>query len=405
MTRNTFTRGKFLIPKTDLYRWSVIACDQYTSQPAYWEEAERIVGDAPSSLRCVFPEVYLSRENTEEIRKIHNTMESYLGSDLFSEYKNSYIYIERTLSSGKVRKGIIGCIDLEDYDYHEDTYAPIRATEKTVTERLPSRIAIREEAPLELTHVIMLCDDAEKQLIETTDTTSLPLMYDFDLMQNGGHLKGWLIAGKDADEFDQKLNRYYESRKTHKILFAVGDGNHSVAAAREVYLQLKKDHPEIDYSNRPERYAMVELENIHDPIQEFEPIHRIFRQVDPGHLLEKLQEVYGSEDGEPLKWVCGNQSGIINVDISRTGYLLGSLQRFLDTYTERYGGETDYIHGEENIASLTGENTIGFILPALKNSSFFQTIEENGVYVRKSFSIGEADDKRFYLEARIIKQL
>lgn len=404
--KKIFKEADFLIPNdNDLLLWPVIAVDQYTSQPEYWENIRNTIGGAPSSLNCVFPEVYLGDTDLDEIRRIHGQMKAYLASGLFREFRDSYIYIERTVSSGRVRKGILGSIDLEAYDYADFTDLPIRATEKTVTERLPSRIAIREGAPMELSHVILLCDDEKKQLIESVDPETLPLIYDLELTGNGGHIKGWLMAGRDAEAFNERLNQYYEDKKGHSLLFAAGDGNHSIASAKEVYEKLKKAHPDVDYTDRPQRYMSVELENIHDPIQEFEPIHRIVYHVDPLHVLEKLEEECGDENGISVPWYSSQNSGIVKIDISDSGYAAGTVQKFLDRYMSLYGGEIDYIHDHDNLVSLCAQpETIGFELPPLDNSAFFSTIEKNGVYVRKTFSIGESDDKRYYLEARRITE-
>ena len=400
-----FQEGNFLIPKKEyLSVWPVIAVDQYTSQPDYWKNIKEIVGNSPSSLNCVLPEVYLNEGDTSQIERIQKTMREYLDSDIFEEYPSSYIYIERTVSSGKVRKGILGTIDLECYDYKDRTDLPIRATEKTVIERLPSRIAIRSGAPMELSHVILLCDDRKKQLIESIDPQTLPLLYDLDLMSGGGHIRGWLVAGKDAEAFNQRLEQYYKDKGDSTFLFAAGDGNHSIAAAREVYLELKKANPDTDYSGRPERYMSVELENIHDPIQVFEPIHRLVMNVDPDNVLKELEKERGSENGTVLRWYAGEKTGSLKIEISDTGYQTGTVQKFLDRYENKYGCDLDYIHDLENLIVLSKkENTIGFELEPLENSSFFKTIEENGVYVRKTFSIGESDDKRFYLEGRRIQ--
>lgn len=403
MNARIFREGNFLIPKTEkMSEWSVIAVDQYTSQPDYWQRVRETVKDYPSSLHCVYPEVFLPQGKPEQIQRIHKTMRQYLNSGLFQEYRDSYIYIERTLSSGKIRKGILGCIDLEAYDYRDHTDRAIRATEKTVIERLPSRIAIRSGAPLELSHVILLCDDAEKQLIESVSTENLPLLYDFALMENGGRIRGWLLAGKDAETFNERLERYYEYKKGCSMIFAAGDGNHSIAAAKEVYEQLKREHPGTDYTDRPERYMSVELENIHDPIQVFEPIHRIVYGADPSDVLNALRKEKEDENGVPLNWYSGEEKGTVYIDISDTGYETGTLQHFLDRYMETHECEIDYIHDRENLIELSAEGTIGFEVLPLENSSFFRTIENNGVYVRKTFSIGESDDKRFYLEARKI---
>lgn len=404
MNKRIFREGNFLIPnEKDLNKWPVIAVDQYTSQPEYWEKVKETVGSAPSSLHCVFPEVYLEEGGLKEIREIQDQMREYLNASLFREYPSSYIYIERTVSDGRVRKGVLGCMDLEAYDYADFTDLPIRATEKTVTERLPSRIAIRQGAPLELTHVILLCDDFRKQLIESVDPETLPLLYDLDLMGRGGHIRGWLLADEDAKAFDERLKQYYEDKKDCKMLFAAGDGNHSIASAKEVYEQLKRSDPDTDYTDRPERYMAVELENIHDPIQEFEPIHRILYQVDPLHVIAQLEKERAAEKGVSIPWYANGQQGTVTIDISDSGYAAGTVQKFLDRYMSAFGGEIDYIHDRENLISLCADdNTVGFELPPLENHAFFSTIEKNGVYVRKTFSIGESDDKRYYLEARRI---
>ena len=406
MKERIFREGNFLIPnENELTHWPVIAVDQYTSQPEYWQAVKESVKDDPSSLHCVFPEVYLGNTDLHEIEKIHDQMRKYLNSSLFNEYPDSYIYIERTLQDGRIRKGILGCIDLEAYDYADYTDLPIRATEKTVTERLPSRIAIRKGAPMELSHVILLCDDAEKQLIESFDPSELPLLYDLDLYGSGGHIRGWLVSGNDAKAFNERLDRYYETKKDSSLLFAAGDGNHSIASAKEVYEELKKEHPETDYSDRPERYMSVELENIHDPIQVFEPIHRILYETDPGNVLSQLKDELADENGVEIGWYCKNGKGTVKIDISDSGYAAGTVQKFLDRYLTHFSGEIDYIHDRENLIALSDrENTIGFELPPLENSAFFSTIEENGVYVRKTFSIGESDDKRYYLETRRITE-
>ncbi len=402
--RKIFRTGNFLIPKHEyLSSWPVIAVDQYTSQPEYWQKVKEQVSSRPSALNCVLPEVYLSEGNTDQIEVIHKQMKEYLEAGLFDEYPSSYIYIERTLSSGKVRKGVLGCMDLEAYDYRDHTDLPVRATEKTVIERLPSRIAVRTGAVMELSHVILLCDDERRQLIESIDPSSLPLLYDLELMCNGGHIKGWLVAGKDAEAFDERLEQYYRDKEGKTFLFAAGDGNHSIAAAKEVYEEMKKDHPEIGDPERPERYMSVELENLHDPIQVFEPIHRVVYNADPKQILNELKEERGSEDGEVLRWYSEGTSGEMRIDISDTGYMTGTVQKFLDRYENRYGCDFDYIHDLENLTQLCSQpSVIGFELPPLENTAFFETIEKNGVYVRKTFSIGESDDKRFYLETRKI---
>ncbi|MCR4952417.1 MAG: DUF1015 domain-containing protein [Solobacterium sp.] len=391
-----FVPGTFLIPEhCDLSKWSVIACDQYTSEPEYWQKAEALVGSAPSSLRCILPEAYLSETDLSLIEETHSAMLKYLNENLFREYPDSYIYIERSLQDGRVRRGILGCIDLEAYEYTDNTEAAVRATEKTVPERIPPRMAVRKDAPLEFSHVLLLCDDEKKQIIEGRDPSSMPLLYDFDLMLNGGHIRGWLVSGSEKEKLEAELRRY-ETEKAGRLIYAVGDGNHSLASAKVLYEESGRD-PAL-------RYACTELNNIRDDSYTFEPIHRIVQNADTDDLTAFLRS-HEQKGGTEIPFLCGGRETTLSLPVSKDSYTLKVLQDLLDQYLEDNPGEIDYIHGEEHLRSLCGKNTAGFVLPPLSADSFFANIEKNGAYCRKAFSIGEADDKRFYLECRKLKNL
>ena len=411
---NTFLPANILIPQVkDLSKWSVIACDQFTSQEDYWNRVKENVKDAPSSLNIVLPEIYLNGDYSYRIQSINDEMEKYLKDGLFKEYENSYIYVERTLLNGSIRKGIIGMVDLEQYDYTEGAISNIRASEKTVIERIPPRKEIRKDALIECPHILLLCDDDKKELIESVEKikNSLPVLYDFDLMENGGHIKGWLMEGQTVVDFQHQLEIYdkgadrrYQDLDALAILYATGDGNHSLATAKACYEDLKKTISEEEALNHPSRYALVELENIHDDSLEFEPIHRIIKHTDSDKLLNSFQAMAGQYNGNPIKWVSGSESGIIYLDDSKGQMPVAILQNFLDAYLSVNEGEIDYIHGDDSLISLAKEkDSIGFLLPSMAKGDLFRGIIADGVLPRKTFSMGHAQEKRYYLEARKIK--
>ncbi len=398
-----FMKADIMLPgSAPMETWSVIACDQFVSQPEYWDSAREIVGSAPSTLRLILPESELEGDCTAAIRQINDTMNAYLKEGIFRTEENCFIYVERTLLSGAIRKGVIGAVDLTEYDFSPDSKAAIRATEKTVPERLPPRMNIRREASLELPHVLLLCDDEEMLLVEslTAKKDTLPLLYDFDLMLGGGKIRGWLVASEDALAFEEKL-RDYEARMLTKygseaVLYAVGDGNHSLASAKRCY--------EENTDCLVARYALVELGNIHDEAQVFEPIHRIVKETDVRHLLSAMQDAIGKESGIPVHWYIGKESGTIFVSDPNGLLPVGIVQDFLDDYLKNHPGITDYIHGEEDLKQLAqNENVIGFLLPPVAKNAFFQGIIAGGTLPRKTFSMGHAREKRYYLEARKIK--
>lgn len=418
-----FKPADILIPKDlDFSKWSVVACDQFTSEPEYWEKAAEVVGDCPSTLNIIFPEVYLEREDGDKrIEKINAKMESYLKSDIFKEYKNSFIYVERTQSDGKIRHGIVGMLDLEEYDFNKGSQSKIRATEGTIIERIPPRQKIRRNAPLELPHILMLIDDRNKSVIEPLigQKADFEKLYDFDLMLGGGHLKGYKVSDKakndvlsgldalaDEDAFAEK----YGIPKGEKgvLLFAAGDGNHSLATAKTCWEELKQSLSADEIENHPARYALVELENIHDGALEFEPIQRVLFDVDPQDLMNSLMNYYSGASyddngGQKIRYTYGGNEGTIYISGGPSNLPVGTLQQFLDEYMADKGGRIDYIHGDEVVRGLTeAENTIGFMVDAMEKNDLFTTVIKDGALPRKTFSMGEAADKRYYLECKRI---
>lgn len=386
-----------MLPKlNDLSRWAVIACDQFTSQPSYWEKVKANAGDSPSAYNLILPEAFLTDDNSQAVSKINKAMNDYLSQNIFTEYKNAYIYVEREMLDGSARKGIVGAIDLEDYDYRHDTTPLIRATEQTVKERIPPRKSIRENSPLELSHVILLCDDERREIIEplTLAKHSMTKLYDFNLMLGGGHIRGWLIRGDNKRALNMRIDSYIKRKSRElSLVFAVGDGNHSLAAAKACY-----------EDGITSRYAMVELENIHDEALKFEPIHRIVRGVNVDAFIADVEKnICAKKESWPIKYYCQNKEGTIKIDKSKGASPLIVLQKYLD----ENNCSIDYIHDTDALKELSSEEgTIGFELPAFDESAkrdFFRVISESGVLPRKTFSMGHASEKRYYIEARRIQ--
>lgn len=414
MHQNCFLPAEILLPKVeDMSKWAVIACDQFSSQPAYWDRVRANAGDAPSTIHLILPEAQLGTEQEPALtEEINRTMAAYLEQDLFTVYPNSFVYVERTLQSGAIRKGLVGMVDLEAYDYSMGSTSDIRATEKTVVERIPPRMRVRKNAPLEFPHILMLADDHDKVLIEpiTAQKEHLKKLYDCTLMEDGGHIAGWLVDGAEAQAFMERLTTYtqhvgekYTGLPGTPMVFAVGDGNHSLATAKACYEELKKAHPDEDLSQHPARYALVELENIHDTAQEFAPIHRVIVKTDAPALLKAVQDNLCAETGFPVEWYMGKDHGTIYLDQSKGQLAVGILQSFLDQYLAQHNGETDYIHGDADLVELAAQdNAIGFLLPVMEKSQLFRGVIADGILPRKTFSMGHAREKRYYLEGRKI---
>lgn len=407
----TFKKADILIPQNvDLTKWSVVACDQYTSEPEYWHEVENFVGDAPSTLNITFPEVYLA-EGDARIQNINSTMHKYLRDGIFKKYPQSLIYIERTTDGKKVRKGIVGAVDLEDYDFKKGSDSKIRATEGTVLERIPPRVKIRENAPLELPHVMLLIDDKEGLVIEklAAQKNSMEKLYDFDLMQNGGHLTGYLVPDGIAEQTLAELGKLEESADASgAFTYAVGDGNHSLATAKTCWENLKKTLSPEERKTHPARFALCELENIHDNALFFEPIHRVVFGANPDALFEGMKKFYKTSQtdngGQCIEYITKSGTGKIYVDNPKSRLTVGTLQIFLDEYMKTHTNvTTDYIHGEDVCRELgKKDGNIGFVLPAMEKSELFPSVAQDGALPRKTFSMGEAYEKRFYMEAKMI---
>ena len=416
-----FGPADILLPQNcDLQRWAVVACDQYTSQPEYWQRVERFVGSAPSALHLILPESSLDGPNVEtDIMDVTNTMSRYLREGVFRTCPNALIYVERTLESGKVRKGLVGMVDLEAYDYEAGASTPIRCTEGTIMSRIPPRVAVRKNASVELPHVMLLTDDPGATVIEpiTAAKGRLEKCYDFELMENSGHLRGWLLDEAEKGRVAQALRALADPDAFHArygagevLLFAVGDGNHSLATAKACYERQKARLSPEQWADLPARYALVELVNLHDPTLEFEPIHRVLFGIDPKVLLDNLKNAHPGayegvgEDGHVLRYVWEQGSGAITVPHPDTALPVATLQSFLDKWLSIHRGRIDYIHGADVARSLADQpGNLAFLLPAMGKEELFPTVLHDGALPRKTFSMGEAQDKRFYLEGRKIR--
>ena len=418
-----FGPADILLPQDCEYaKWSVVACDQYTSQPEYWQRVEEYVGSAPSTLRLILPESCLDGPNVEtDIMEINNTMTRYLREDRFRTLPASLIYVERRLDNLRLRRGLVGMVDLEQYDYEPGASSLVRATEGTVMSRIPPRVAVRKNAPLELPHIMLLADDPEKTVIEPLSARKdrMEQVYDFDLMERGGHIAGWKLDGESMALVASALraladpaafNAKYGTVDKPVLLFAVGDGNHSLATAKACYERQKSMTPEAQWADLPARYALVELVDLHDPALEFEPIHRVLFGVDPERLLTDLKNAHPGayegvgEEGHVLRYVWERGSGAVTVPQPAAGLPTATLQTFLDRWLSVNRGRIDYIHGAEVARSLADQpGNLAFLLPAMGKEELFPTVLHDGALPRKTFSMGEAQDKRFYLEGRKIR--
>ncbi len=408
-----FYPAPILLPLgVELQKWAVIACDQFTSDPDYWLRVRAYVADASSTLHMVLPEAELGSDDDEKIRRINSEMLRVCTGGILKEYEASYIYVERTLENGTVRPGILGMVDLDSYDYHPGSQSPVRATEETVLERIPPRMKVRQDACLEFPHVLLLCDDQQDALIGPVRSHKdrLTKLYDFDLMEGGGHISGWLLTEEEKEAFDSRLAAYadalnekYPDLQEAKVLFAVGDGNHSLATAKSCYEALKASNPSKDWSCHPARFALVELENIHDPSQIFEPIHRLLTGVCVEKLLDSLGKVCAA-DGYPVEYVTAEERNMLYLDRSRGELAVAVLQEALDAYLRENPGSLDYIHGSQEVVALAKqEGAVAFLLPAMKKTQLFRGVIRGGVLPRKTFSMGHAREKRYYLEGRKIR--
>ena len=395
---HSFSPADILLPKSDFENWAVIACDQYTSEPEYWENVKAAAGDKPSAFNLVLPEVYLSGDNSAYIEQINQNMQKFLDENIFNESPDALIYVERIQSDSKLRRGIVGKIDLECYDYRAGTNAEIRATEQTVLSRIPPRVEIRKNAPLELPHVMLLFDDVKdrifKYLAENID--KFKKLYDFTLMCGAGSIKGYLLNTQAKQTVLSLLQELKE--QNGGFLFCVGDGNHSLATAKECYNRNPSE---------ASRYALTEIVNIHDSALQFEPIYRVVFGIDPESLINDFVKATGEGTGDNAqKFTCVYDENVREISVNPTAKLaVGTLQAFLDDYIKEHDdAEVDYNHGEASLKKLAArENTVGFLFDGMQKSELFAAVNADGSLPRKTFSMGHADDKRFYIEARKIK--
>jgi len=419
---------------TDLTKWAVIACDQFTSEPEYWHDVERLVDDAPSTLKLTFPEVYLEKAGEDErIRDIQKNMQSYLQSGLLTP-REGLVYVERTVG-GRTRKGVLLCLDLEHYDFSKGSSSLIRATEGTIVERLPPRIKVREGAALELPHILVLIDDPLRTVIEplTAAKSKMEKLYDFELMLGSGHLAGYAVNGELENRVITRLRSLAKPETFAKkyglinnkpvLLFAMGDGNHSLATAKAIWEKVKSkvgmDHPA--------RYALVEILNVHDDSLEVEPIHRVLfgLQKDLSAALkstfgadvayehvasaeEMIRRVDSAGEGKQLIGLVGAHGGeafgVLEISNPKLNLAVGTIQSFLDNFLKEGGAQKiDYVHGADVTVRLGNEaGNAGFYLAGMNKSDLFKTVILDGALPRKTFSMGEAREKRFYMEARRI---
>ena len=412
-----FKPADILLPRDcDLSLWSVVACDQYTSQPEYWQRVEERVGRAPSALRLILPESCLEGPSVEtDIMEVNNTMSRYLREGRFQEYPDALIYVERTLDSGKVRRGLVGMADLEAYDYEPGSSSAIQATEGVVMSRIPPRVAVRKNAPIELPHAILLSDCGDIVAPLAGRTGEMELLYDFELMEGGGYVKGWLLTREQQEQTARAIQarKEWADRERDGLLFVAGDGNHSLAAAKECYERRKGLTDPTQWPDLPSRYALCELVDLSGNGVDFEPIHRVVFGVKPEELLDALMKycpsaVRGREEGHVLPFVIGRWSqGEITVTKPAANLPVDTLQRFLDDYTASHPkARVDYIHGEAEARALAEEreDAVAFLLPRPRWPELFDAVVRDGLQPRKTFSIGQAKDKRFYLEARKIRK-
>ena len=406
MNNDIFTPANILLPVGVAPEiWSVIACDQFSSERDYWERARERVGAEPSTLNMIIPEAYLDEIDKEkETRKILAAMDDYAARGLFREIRDSFVYVERTQSDGNVRRGLVGVVDLEEYDFTGNKEAAILASEATVLDRLPIRTQVRRAARFELPHIMAFINDSDATVIEplAKKAQKLPPLYEFDLMEGGGHIKGMQVAGDYADEVMAAMRDLYAKSRT---LMVMGDGNHSLAAAKVCWDELKQSLSPEARETHPARRALLEVNNVYDPAITFEAIHRVVFDAEPDKLVAALEKELPHGTDYTINWVTQSERGALGVSAVCIGDMLTVLQEFLDGYAKHAGCHIDYIHGADTVKTLTqGKRRLGLILPAMDKSELFATVEARGIFPKKSFSVGRAKDKRYYMECRTIKE-
>lgn len=404
-----FLPADILLPDAaaDVEKWAVVACDQFTSQMEYWQKAAQIVGDAPSTLNIVYPEVYLA-EGDARIERIRRAMADYMQRGVLqTRVKNGFVFVRRVTESGELL-GLVGKLDLEQYDFTPGTSAPVRATEGTILSRIPPRVRIRQGAPIESPHVMMLVDDAAMRLIEPLAQMDLPKLYDTQLMLGGGHISGFAVEGEPAARTAELIAQM--QRESGGFFLAVGDGNHSLATAKACWEQIKPTLSEAERENHPARFALCELVNLHSPALVFRPVHRVVFDADIDALqsgFELYLRAHGMTltDGGEVTLVQGGERRGFAISGRGDRLPVDVLQKYLDQACgEKSGWSLDYVHGDADAASLAQNGATAALLGAMDKHALFPAIAAGGVLPRKTFSMGEATEKRYYMECRAIEK-
>lgn len=418
MTKISVKVPEILLPNdsVDMSKWAVVACDQYTSEPEYWEGVKKATDGSPSALNVIFPEVYLSKDNAPIIQSINNTMREYLDSGVLKSIGEGFVLLERSTPITPKRLGLVIAVDLEDYSFVRADKANIRATEGTVVERIPPRVRIREHAPIELPHIMLLIDDRNKSVIEPlyANRDKLEKLYDFELNMKGGHLTGWRVSDTASVEkalaalLDEEVLKEKYGSTDEVMLFAVGDGNHSLATAKACWNNVKATLSQEEQKDHPARYALVEVMNLHDEGLEFEPIFRSVFNVDTADFLSGLEKAV-ADSGLKCDYKCytyTTKDGRKDLMLpSNAAVAVGLVQDYIDAYIKSHAGsEVDYVHGEDSLKQVTdaAPNRVAITLPPLAKNDLFDYVLKVGAFPRKTFSMGEAFEKRYYVEARKI---
>jgi uncharacterized protein (DUF1015 family) len=402
----------------DFSKWAVIACDQFTSEPDYWDNVSKVVEGSPSTLDLVFPEIYLSKDNSERIKRINKNMRVYYEKGLLEDAGPCMILVDRSTKKHPKRLGVVMAVDLETYDFKPENPALIRATEGTIVERIPPRLEIRRDAIFELPHIMLLYDDREQNIAETLykDRQNLEQVYDFDLNMDGGHLSGWKVKNVDEiiSKFDSLLAPEYLEKTfktTTPLLFAVGDGNHSLATAKAHWNNLKTFLDEDEKLIHPARYALVEAVNIHDEGIEFSPIFRVVKNADK-HFIKGLQNLFKinpnkvEEDSYMTQKIYTNDEEFSYTLPNNSPIAIKMVQEYIDQQlASQLEMSVDYVHGLDSLKEICAKDStaIGITLPTLNKNELFEFVIKHGILPRKAFSIGEAREKRYYFEAHKIK--
>lgn len=421
MNNTGFSKGDILVPNVEcMSAWSVIACDQYTSQPQYWRDVENFVKTKPSTPNMMVPEIRFASDDLDQrICSVNRAMRTYLRRHMFYEV-HDYIYSRRVLSNGKVRCGLVGVIDLEQYEFHPGSQTTVRATEGVIQSLIEPRLAIRDLTPLEVSHTMLLIDDRENTVFASLEQEldQMQLLYSFDLMMGSGSISGYLVTPEQSERIDRALTALATPEEMQKkygitdkgiFVYAVGDGNNSIATAKLHYDNLKRTLSPQKLRNHPARYTLSEIVNLHDDSFEFEPINRVLFGVDTANFLHQLSHVhrisYSPQEGQQyFDCVIGDETKRIWIADPSSNVVTGTVQNFIDHYIREFSGKVDYVHGENIVRQLAAQtDNVGILFPSIPKESLFETILIDGILPRKTFSMGTAADKRFYLECRKIK--